>query len=274
MQHDSFTSIISVRNVLQTTALLTCMALTAGATAQAPPPTSPPTNPPTNSDKRPPLGGPQVDPGAADSEKGFDGGKQGGKQGGKKGRGESGAMNDERTKGMLWMRTFEQMKPTLSADVQTKADAIKAQFDSEMKAWKDTNGDKQKALVEQMKATNGQKPDPALMDQMKALRDTMPKMEDSQKQIFALMSESEQAAFKTKLDANEKQMKSLRVNRDADEMGSGPDGKGPDGKGQDGKGKGGKGKGGKGGPGGKPEDGQPPAGGDGDKAPPPPPFDP
>jgi len=270
MQHDSFTSIISVRNVLQTTALLTCMALTAGATAQTPPPTSPPTNPPANSDKRPPLGGPQVDPGAADSEKGFDGGKQGGK----KGRGESGAMNDERNKGKLWMTTFDQMKPTLSADVQTKAAAIKAQFESEMKAWKDTNGDKQKALVEQMKATKGQKPDPALMDQMKALRDTMPKMEDSQKKIFALMSESEQADFKTKLDANEKQMKSLRANRGADEMGSGPDGKGPDGKGQDGKGKGGKGKGGKGGPGGKPGDGQPPAGGDSDKAPPPPPFDP
>lgn len=270
MQHDSFTSIISVRNVLQTTALLTCMAFTAGATAQAPPPTSPETNPPANSDKRPPLGGPQVDPGAADSEKGFDGGKQGGK----KGRGESGAMNDERNKGKLWMTTFDQMKPTLSADVQTKAAAIKAQFESEMKAWKDTNGDKQKALVEQMKATKGQKPDPALMDQMKALRDTMPKMEDSQKKIFALMSESEQADFKTKLDANEKQMKSLRVTRDADAMGSGTDGKGPDGKGQDGKGKGGKGKGGKGGPGGKPGDGQPPAGGDSDKAPPPPPFDP
>ena len=270
MQHDSFTSIISVRNVLQTTALLTCMAFTAGATAQAPPPTSPETNPPANSDKRPPLGGPQVDPGAADSEKGFDGGKQGAK----KGRGESGAMNDERNKGKLWMTTFDQMKPTLSADVQTKAAAIKAQFESEMKAWKDTNGDKQKALVEQMKATKGQKPDPALMDQMKALRDTMPKMEDSQKKIFALMSESEQAAFKTKLDANEKQMKSLRATRGADEMGSGPDGKGPDGKGPDGKGKGGKGKGGKGGPGGKPGDGQPPAGGDSDKAPPPPPFDP
>jgi len=120
-----------------------------------------------------------------------------------------------------------------------------------------------------MKATKGQKPDPALMDQMKALRDTMPKMEDSQKKIFALMSESEQADFKTKLDANEKQMKSLRATRGADEMGSGPDGKG-----QDGKGKGGKGKGGKGGPGGKPGDGQPPAGGDSDKAPPPPPFDP
>ncbi len=274
MQHDSFTSIISVRNILQTTALLTCMALTTGATAQATSPTSSETNPPGNPNQMPGLGGPQVDPDAADSEKGFDGGKQGGKQGGKKGRGESGAMNDERTKGKLWMTTFDQMKPTLSADVQTKAAAIKAQFESEMKAWKDTNGDKQKALVEQMKATNGQKPDPALMDQMKALRDTMPKMEDSQKQIFALMSESEQAAFKTKLDANEKQMKSLRVNRDADEMGSGPDGKGQDGKGQDGKGKGGKGKGGKGGPGGKPGDGQPPAGGDSDKSPPPPPFDP
>ena len=101
----------------------------------------------------------------------------------------------------------------------------------------------------------------AVMDQMKALRETMPKMEDSQKQIFALMSESEQNAFKTKLDANEKQMKSKRG---ADEMGS--DEKG------DGKGKG-KGKG-KGNAGGKPGDGAPPPGGDSDKAPPPPPFDP
>ena len=270
MQHDSFTSIISVRNILQTSALLTCMALTAGATAQTTSPTSPEKNPPGNPDQMPGLGGPQVDPGAADSEKGFDGGKQGGK----KGRGESGAMNDERTKGMVWMRTFEQIKPTLSADVQTKAGTITSAFQASMKTWNDANGDKMKALREQMKGQKDEKAGKAVADQIKALRETMPKMEDSQKQIFALMSESEQAAFKTKLDANEKQMKSLRVTRDADAMGSGPDGKGQDGKGQDGKGKGGKGKGGKGGPGGKPGDGQPPAGGDGDKAPPPPPFDP
>ncbi len=265
MQHDSFTSIISVRNILQTTALLTCMALTTGATAQATSPTSSETNPPGNPNQMPGLGGPQVDPDAADSEKGFDGGKKGGK----KGRGESGAMNDERTKGMVWMRTFEQMKPTLSADVQTKAGTITSAFQASMKTWNDANGEKMKALREQMKGQKDEKAGKAIADQIKALRETIPKMEDSQKQIFALMSESEQAAFKTKLDANEKQMKSLRVNRDADEMGSGPDGKG-----QDGKGKGGKGKGGKGGPGGKPGDGQPPAGGDGDKAPPPPPFDP
>ena len=170
-------------------------------------------------------------------------------------------MGDERGKGMVWMKTFEQIKPTLSADVQTKAEAIKTQFETSMQAWKATNGEKMKALMEQMKATKGQKPDPAVMDQKKALRETMPKMEDSQKQIFALMSESEQAAFKTKLDANEKQMKSKRG---ADEMGA--DEKG------DGKGKG-KGKG-KGNAGGKPGDGAPPPGGDSDKAPPPPPFDP
>ena len=75
------------------------------------------------------------------------------------------------------------------------------------------------------------------------------------------MSESEQTAFKTSLDANEKQMKSKRG---VDEMGA--DEKG------DGKGKG-KGKG-KGNAGGKPGDGAPPPGGDSDKAPPPPPFDP
>jgi hypothetical protein len=243
MRHVSHVSMLSIRNVFLATTLLGSMALAVSA--------APPGNPPANN---PDLGGPPVGAGASDSEKGFDGGKQGGKKGG-------GRMGDERGKGMVWMKTFEQIKPTLSADVQTKAEAIKTQFETSMQAWKATNGDKMKALSEQMKAAQGQKPDPAVMDQMKALRETMPKMEDSQKQIFALMSESEQAAFKTKLDANEKQMKSKRG---ADEMGA--DEKG------DGKGKG-KGKG-KGNAGGKPGDGAPPPGGDSDKAPPPPPFDP
>ena len=243
MRHVSHVSMLSIRNVFLATTLLGSMALAVSA--------APPVNPPANN---PDLGGPPVGAGASDSEKGFDGGKQGGKKGG-------GRMADERGKGMVWMKTFEQIKPTLSADVQTKAEAIKTQFETSMQAWKATNGDKMKALSEQMKAAQGQKPDPAVMDQMKALRETMPKMEDSQKQIFALMSESEQAAFKTKLDANEKQMKSKRG---ADEMGA--DEKG------DGKGKG-KGKG-KGNAGGKPGDGAPPPGGDSDKAAPPPPFDP
>jgi len=243
MRHVSHVSMLSIRNVFLATTLLGSMALAVSA--------APPGNPPANN---PDLGGPPVGAGASDSEKGFDGGKQGGKKGG-------GRMADERGKGMVWMKTFEQIKPTLSADVQTKAEAIKTQFETSMQAWKATNGDKMKALSEQMKAAQGQKPDPAVMDQMKALRETMPKMEDSQKQIFALMSESEQAAFKTKLDANEKQMKSKRG---ADEMGA--DEKG------DGKGKG-KGKG-KGNAGGKPGDGAPPPGGDSDKAAPPPPFDP
>lgn len=243
MRHVSHVSMLSIRNVFLATTLLGSMALAVSA--------APPGNPPANN---PDLGGPPVGAGASDSEKGFDGGKQGGKKGG-------GRMADERGKGMVWMKTFEQIKPTLSADVQTKAEAIKTQFETSMQAWKATNGDKMKALSEQMRAAQGQKPDPAVMDQMKALRETMPKMEDSQKQIFALMSESEQTAFKTKLDANEKQMKSKRG---ADEMGA--DEKG------DGKGKG-KGKG-KGNAGGKPGDGAPPPGGDSDKAPPPPPFDP
>lgn len=246
MRHVSHVSMLTIRNVFLATTLFGSMVLAVSAA----PPANPPTTPPANPD----LGGPPVGAGASDSEKGFDGGKQGGKKGG-------GRMADERGKGMVWMKTFEQIKPTLSADVQTKAEAIKTQFETAMQAWKATNGDKMKALSEQMKAAQGQKPDPAVMDQMKALRETMPKMEDSQKQIFALMSESEQAAFKTKLDANEKQMKSKRG---ADEMGA--DEKG------DGKGKG-KGKG-KGNAGGKPGDGAPPPGGDSDKAPPPPPFDP
>ena len=243
MRHVSHVSMLSIRNVFLATTLLGSMALAVSA--------APPGNPPANN---PDLGGPPVGAGASDSEKGFDGGKQGGKKGG-------GRMADERGKGMVWMKTFEQIKPTLSADVQTKAEAIKTQFETSMQAWKATNGEKMKALNEQMKASKGQKPDPAVMDQMKALRETMPKMEDSQKQIFALMSESEQNAFKTKLDANEKQMKSKRG---ADEMGA--DEKG------DGKGKG-KGKG-KGNAGGKPGDGAPPPGGDSDKAAPPPPFEP
>jgi hypothetical protein len=266
MRNDSFTSTFSVRNVLVTTAILASMSLAAGAFAQAPPPgvppATPPANRPANLDKRPPLGGPQVDPGAADSEKGFNGGKQGGK----KGRAESGVMLDERMKDVAWMRTYESMKPTLSADTLNKTEAIKAVYEVAMKTWNDANADKMKALREQMKGQKDEKAGKAAAEQMKALRDTWPKMEETQKQIFALLSESEQATFKTKLEANEKQMRSLRSKDGSADAGGNADGKG----------KGGKGKGGKGaqgGQGGKPGDGQPPEGGS-DKAPPPPPFDP
>jgi len=262
MRHDSFTSTFSVRNVLVTTAILASMSLAAGAFAQAPPTGAPPATPPGNPNQRPPLGGPQVDPGAADSEKGFNGGKQGGK----KGRAESGAMMDERMKDVGWMRTYESMKSTLSADTLKKTEAIKVAYEVAMKTWNDANADKMKALREQMKSQKDEKAGKAVAEQMKALRDTMPKMEETQKQIFALLSESEQAAFKTKLEANEKQMRSLRSKDGSADAGANADGKG----------KGGKGKGGKGaqgGQGGKPGDGQPPEGGS-DKAPPPPPFDP
>ncbi len=262
MRHDSFTSTFSVRNVLVTTAILASMSLAAGAFAQAPPPGVPPATPPGNPNQRPPLGGPQVDPGAADSEKGFNGGKQGGK----KGRAESGAMMDERMKDAGWMRTYESMKSTLSADTLKKTEAIKVAYEVAMKTWNDANADKMKALREQMKSQKDEKAGKAVAEQMKALRDTMPKMEETQKQIFALLSESEQATFKTKLEAYEKQMRSLRSKDGSADAGANADGKG----------KGGKGKGGKGaqgGQGGKPGDGQPPEGGS-DKAPPPPPFDP
>lgn len=271
MRNDSFTSTFSVRNVLVTTAILASMSLAAGAFAQAPPPGVPPATPPGNPNQRPPLGGPQVDPGAADSEKGFNGGKQGGK----KGRAESGVMLDERMKDVAWMRTYESMKPTLSADTLNKTEAIKAVYEVAMKTWNDANADKMKSLREQMKGQKDEKDEKAgkaAAEQMKALRDTMPKMEETQKQIFALLSESEQATFKTKLEANEKQMRSLR-SRD----GSADAGGNADGKGKGGKGKGGKGA--QGGPGGKPGDGQAPEGGSDNSPPPlpslpPPPFDP
>ena len=264
MQHDSFTSIISVRNVLQTTALLTCMALAADVSAQTPPATNPATNPTGTPNQKPDMGGPPVATGAADSSKSFDGAKQGAK----KGRGESGAMmNDERVKGMMWMRTYDQMKSTLSADTQAKVEVIKAQYQATMKTWNDANAEKMKSLREQMKNQKDDKASKAVGDQMKALRDTMPKMDETQKQIFALMSESEQAAFKSKLEVNEKEMKSLRPNRDDNATGPSADGKGK------GKGKGPKGKGGPGASG-TSGDGPPPQGSGSDKAPPPPPFDP
>ena len=264
MQHDSFTSIISVRNVLQTTALLTCMALAADVSAQTPPGTNPATNPTGTPNQKPDMGGPPVATGAADSSKSFDGAKQGAK----KGRGESGAMmNDERVEGMMWMRTYAPMKSTFSADTQAKVEVIKAQYQATMKTWNDANAEKMKSLREQIKNQKDDKASKDVGDQMKALRDTMPKMDETQKQILALMSESEQAAFKSKLEVNEKEMKSLRPNRDDNATGPSADGKGK------GKGKGPKGKGGPG-ANGNSGDGPPPQGSGSDKAPPPPPFDP
>ena len=238
--------------------------------------------------KRPPRGdggdggtlaGPKVpdDAGKGDSSFGPKEGKNG-----KAGQRQQmqGGMMDAR----LFMESMKSVEPMLSDDQRTKVDAIRQGFMKEMTAWRETNGDKLKAMEEKMGGMRGGqgggqgggkggkggkppeggpgaggpgaggpgaggpgaggKPDKAAMEEMQKLRSTMPNFETARDQIMAVLTPDQQAEVKSNMAAARKEM----------EKGGGQ-GKG----GQGGKGKGGQGKGGKGGPGGGPDGKAPPS---------------
>jgi hypothetical protein len=193
------------------------------------------------------LGGPPVGPGAHEGDGDFGGEGRPGKGG------KGGAMGQRMQSGRAWMNTWAEFKGQLPADVQAKAEKIRQDFEAKVQEWQKTNGAQMKELADKARNAGGA-PDPETMKQMKALNESRPKMEESQKQIFALLTPEQQDAFKKSLAANEAKLKEQAGKRGAG--GEGGEGKG-------GKGKGGKGKGGKGGD--KPTDG--------DGNPPPPPMD-
>ena len=224
--------------------------------------------------KRPPRGdggnggtlaGPKVpdDAGKGDSSFGPKEGKNG-----KAGQRQQmqGGMMDAR----LFMESMKSVEPTLSDDQRTKVDGIRQTFMTEMTAWRETNGDKLKAMEEKMGGMRGGqgggqgggkggkggkppeggpgaggpgaggqggggKPDKAAMEEMQKLRSTMPNFETARDQIMAVLTPDQQAEVKSNMAAARKEMEK--------------------GGGQGGKGKGGQGKGGKGGPGGGPDGG-------------------
>ena len=223
--------------------------------------------------KRPPRGdggdggtlaGPKVpdDAGKGDSSFGPKEGKNG-----KAGQRQQmqGGMMDAR----LFMESMKSVEPMLSDDQRTKVDGIRQTFMKEMTAWRETNGDKLKAMEEKMGGMRGGqgggqgggkggkggkppeggpgaggsgaggpgaggKPDKAAMEEMQKLRSTMPNFETARDQIMAVLTPDQQAEVKSNMAAARKEME-----------------KGGQGKG----GQGGKGKGGKGGPGGGPDGG-------------------
>jgi len=158
--------------------------------------------------------------------------------------------------GRAWMMTWSEFKGTLSPEQLEKAEKIQKEFEGKMKAWQEANAEKLKSLREQIEGAmqGGGRPDPAVMQEMQKLNESRPKVEESHKQLFALLGAEQQESFKKKLAETEAKMK--------ERAGKGGEG-GPGGPG---------GRGGKGGKGGKPG-GPPPPPKDGEGAPPPPPMD-
>ena len=233
--------------------------------------------------KRPPRGdggdggtlaGPKVpdDAGKGDSSFGPKEGKNG--KAGQRQQMQGGMMDAK-----LFMESMKSVEPMLSDDQRTKVDAIRQTFMKEMTAWRETNGDKLKAMEEKMGGMRGGqgggqgggkggkggkppeggpgaggpgaggpgaggpgaggKPDKAAMEEMQKLRATMPNFETARDQIMAVLTPDQQAEVKSNMAAARKEMEK--------------------GGGQGGKGKGGQGKGGKGGPGGGPDGKAPPS---------------
>jgi Spy/CpxP family protein refolding chaperone len=145
------------------------------------------------------------------------------------------------------MMTWNEFKSTLTPEQLGQAEKIQKEFEGKMKAWQEANAEQLKSLREQVEGAmqGGGRPDPAVMQAMQKLNESRPKIEEGQKQMFALLNPEQQEAFKKKLAETEAKMKERA-------------GKG--------------GPGGKGGKGGKPG-GPPPPPMDGEGAPPPPPMD-
>lgn len=147
------------------------------------------------------LGGPPVPPGAHEGDGDFGGqGKPG-----RRGQGGAGDMRDRMMAGRGWMMTFNEMKPSLNDDQRSKAEGIQKEFEARSKEWREKNGDRAQELMKQMRAARegGGTVDPTLAAELEKLNQSRPKIEDAQKQIFALLTPEQQETFKKKLAENE-----------------------------------------------------------------------
>ncbi|NBV64850.1 MAG: hypothetical protein EBR71_10400 [Planctomycetes bacterium] len=151
------------------------------------------------------LGGPPVGPGAHEGDGDFGGEGRPGK--GAKG----GAMGQRMQSGRAWMMTFSEMKASLTDDQRAKAEQIEKDFRVKEEAWRKENG-KMKALAEAARNSGGA-PDPQTMQQMKALNDSRPKLDEVQKQIFGMLTPEQQETFKKNLAANEAKLKEQAAKR-------------------------------------------------------------
>lgn len=144
----------------------------------------------------PPAGGPPVGKDSQQGKEGF----------GKGERGKGGRMAERRNP-EAWRKAMEEATADATPETKEKIKAIRSDFEAKTKAWREANGDKIKALEEKMKAAreSGAQPDGSLMKEMQALRATAPKPEEMQSQIFALLTPDQQAKFKERYDALQKE---------------------------------------------------------------------
>lgn len=181
---------------------LTCTVLSlaaAPAMADDAPRTAPP--PPV-----PPLGGPAVPPDAGTTKEEFG-------EKGSKGTAVRGGIAAERRDMELWRRAFQELMPQISPEVQEQVRAIRADFESRMKAWRETNAD----AIKQFEAMRGKdgagaKPDPELVRKMQAIKESAPKPDEAQQKIWALLTPEQQSAFKERYDA----LKKVAMDRKSD----------------------------------------------------------
>lgn len=187
----------------------TFLAASVIAAPPAPPaPPTPPAAPPAASpaaDPASPLSGPPVAKDAGTGQQGF--GEKGGPKGNNNKERPFVGMAAERRNMELWRRAFEQVMPTLSPEVQEQVRALRSDFETQMKSFREANGDKIKAFEQQAKERNQsadgakKKPDPAVMQEIQKLKDSAPKVEVVQQKIWTLLTPEQQAAFKTSYDA-------------------------------------------------------------------------
>ena len=183
----------------------TFLAASVIAAPPAPAPAATPPAAPPATDPASPLSGPPVAKDAGTGQQGF--GEKGGPKGNNNKERPFVGMAAERRNMELWRRAFEQVMPTLSPEVQEQVRALRSDFETQMKAFREANGDKIKAFEQQAKERNQsadgakKKPDPAVMQEIQKLKDSAPKVEVVQQKIWTLLTPEQQAAFKTSYDA-------------------------------------------------------------------------
>lgn len=159
------------------------------------------------------LSGPEVPPEAGEGNGAFGGAD--GKKGQRQGPG-GGAMQEVR----LFMGALASIDTQLTEEQRTQIQAIRSDIEGKMKAWKEANGEQLGKLEEKMRASRGKdrpanqgkdgkpegappqggaKPDKATMEEMRKLRDTMPKMESARDSIMAILTPQQQETLKSNM---------------------------------------------------------------------------
>ena len=168
----------------------------------------------------PPLGGPAVPPDAGTTKEEFG-------EKASKGAAVRGGIAAERRDLELWRRAFQELMPQISPEVQEQVRAIRADFESRMKTWRETNAD----AIKQFEAMRGKgaaaaKADPELVRKMQAIKESVPKPEEAQQRIWALLTPEQQSAFKERYDALKKVATDRKSDRQDRKAGDAKDGQG------------------------------------------------